>query len=254
MDSNLLIKQKEFFTQIKNLSWQEQLISIDQNFTGKKLFSTSFSNEDQLITYIIAKHNLNIEIFTLDTGRLFEQTYKLWAETIKKYNITIRAYFPDHQKLAEFVNKNGPNSFYESKELRLSCCYLRKVEPLNRALQGKKKGQVSLWLSGLRVGHSNNRKAKEYFEYDQEKDIFKYYPILELSDKEVADFIKNHKIPYSSLYDEGFTSIGCAPCTRKPTDPMDPRSGRWWWENDEVKECGLHLVKGKLVRKGKKND
>jgi phosphoadenosine phosphosulfate reductase len=252
MSSKIINSKKIFFEQIKSLSWIDKLIAIDKGFTGKKLFSTSFSNEDQLITYVIAKYKLNIEIFTLDTGRLFEKTYKIWNETIKKYQIKIAAYLPDIAKLEKFLNQHGSNSFYDSKDLRLNCCHIRKVIPLNRALYDKNGNKDNLWLSGLRVGHSNNRKSKDFNEYDKGRSIFKYYPILDLSDKEVTDFIEAHNIPSNSLYSEGFTSIGCEPCTRKPTDPNDPRSGRWWWENDGVKECGLHLVNGKLVRKGKK--
>ena len=247
MNQDLQQKHHDFLQQIAALEWQEQLLEISKFYGNKASFATSFSIEDQIITHEIATQQLDIEVFTLDTGRLFEETYKLWQETIEKYNITITPYCFDNRELQEFLAKNGPNSFYNSKELRLKCCDIRKIQPLKIALK-----EQLLWLSGIRAAQSAGRNDKMQFEFDAGLDIFKFYPILKLSDTQIWDFIKQHKVPYNSLYDKGFTSIGCAPCTRANSDPNDPRSGRWWWENDATKECGLHMVDGKLTRK--KND
>ncbi len=228
----------------KDLSWENRITEIGQEYKGTVIFSSSFSIEDQIITHIIASQKLDITIFTLDTGRMFDETYEVWQQTKNKYGINVIPYYPNQDALKAFVDNKGINSFYESKENRLECCGIRKIEPLKRALKG-----FNVWISGVRSAQSAFREDKEISEIDNVNEIVKFYPILELSDKEIWDFIKQEKIPYNKLYDKGFTSIGCAPCTRVPTDPNDPRSGRWWWETEGQKECGLHLVDGKLVRK-----
>ena len=236
------IKDKILTT--KNLTWDKRIENIANEFKGKIIFSSSFSIEDQIITHIIASLKLDITIFTLDTGRMFDETYEVWQETKSKYGINIIPYYPNQDALKVFVENKGINSFYDSKENRLECCGIRKIEPLKRAIKN-----FDIWISGVRSAQSAFREDKEISEIDNGNDIVKFYPILELSDKEIWDFIKQENIPYNKLYDKGFTSIGCAPCTRVPTDPNDPRSGRWWWETEGQKECGLHLVDGKLVRK-----
>ncbi|MBT4989915.1 MAG: phosphoadenylyl-sulfate reductase [Rickettsiales bacterium] len=228
----------------KKLSWSERLEFVSKEFPGRAIFSTSFSIEDQIITHIIGTNKLDIDIFTLDTGRMFDETYEVWQQTKEKYNINIKPYYPDSDRLKEYVETNGINAFYESKDLRLSCCGIRKVEPLKRALQG-----YDVWISGLRTSQSKGRDDKDLYEIDSTFEVVKLYPILELSDDQIWAFIKKEDIPYNKLYDKGFTSIGCAPCSQVPTDPDDPRSGRWWWEDENQKECGLHMVDGKLVRK-----
>lgn len=242
--SILLQEQLDILNALDAKNWQEKLLLASESLPGDAIFSTSFSIEDQVITHAIAEQKLDIKIFTLDTGRLFVQTYKTWQETIKRYNIEIIPYHPDAGQLTEFIQKNGPNAFYDSKDLRLECCNIRKIILLNQALQGYK-----LWISGIRKTHSSLRNDKADFEIDNQREIIKYYPILDLEDEELWEFIKENNIPYNKLYDQGFTSIGCAPCSRIPTDKNDPRSGRWWWENDDAKECGLHMVNGKLTRK-----
>ena len=228
----------------KDLTWDNRIAEIGQEYKGTVIFSSSFSIEDQIITHIIASQKLDITIFTLDTGRMFDETYEVWQQTKNKYGINVIPYYPNQDALKAFVDNKGINSFYDSKENRLECCGIRKIEPLKRALKG-----FDVWVSGVRSAQSSFREDKEISEIDNANEIVKFYPILELSDKEIWDFIKQEKIPYNKLYDKGFTSIGCAPCTRVPTDPNDPRSGRWWWETEGQKECGLHLVDGKLVRK-----
>lgn len=237
MSNNL----EQYKQESRDLNWQEKLEYIAK--FPDVVFSSSFSIEDQLISsYILAK-NLDIEIFTLDTGRLFPETYEVWAATEKKYAQKIKAYYPQTDKIEEYVKTNGIDAFYASKELRLECCHIRKVEPLNRALAGKK-----IWLSGIRKAHSNSRSDKEFFEYDAALDIIKFYPILELNEDEIIAQLKQDEVPFNQLHFQGFKSIGCKPCTRAINDGDDFRAGRWWWETDEKKECGLHIVNGKLQR------
>lgn len=226
----------------KGLDLQEKLrlVAKEQNV----VFASSFSIEDQLISDFILRENLNIEIFTIDTGRLFPETYTVWHETEKKYNSRIKAYYPNQEAIEGYVEKNGVNAFYDSKDLRLSCCHIRKVEPLRRALSGKE-----IWLSGIRKEHAASRQDKEFFEYDSGLNIIKFYPLLDFSEDEVFKEIKERNIPFNQLYLKQYPSIGCAPCTRAIKPGEDKRAGRWWWEEDQHKECGLHLVNGKLVRK-----
>lgn len=218
------------------LSFDEMLSYISEEFKGEATFSSSFSYEDQLITHKIVSNNFPISIFTLDTGRLFPETYSVWNTTNVKYNNLIKAYYPDHQLLEGFVAEKGPNSFYESVENRKSCCYIRKVEPLKRALKGN-----AVWITGLRSEHSVDRKEIPQVEWDESQNIIKYHPILHWSTDEVKEYIKQHKVPYNPLHDKGFVSIGCAPCTRAIKAGEDFRAGRWWWEESTNKECGLHV-------------
>jgi phosphoadenosine phosphosulfate reductase len=227
-----------------HLDWQQKLHYIATKFADLAVFSTSFSIEDQVITQYVAEHKLPIRIFTLDTGRLFSETYKVWQETIEKYGVKIEAFYPQTEVIEKFVGKNGINSFYGSHDLRLECCHIRKVEPLSRALHGAK-----IWLSGLRKEQSLERAEHEFFEEDVKHDLIKFYPVLDLTRDEILQIIKEKQIPYNKLHDQGFASIGCAPCTRAIAEGEDERAGRWWWESEYAKECGLHMVDGKLVRK-----
>ncbi len=217
----------------KNKSWQENLLAISEQFSDV-VFSTSFSLEDQIITDFIAKNKLPIVIFTIDTGRLFAKTYEVWQKTLDVYGVKILAFYPDAKKIGEFVGQNGINAFYNSKDLRLNCCEIRKVEPLKLALEGYK-----LWISGVRKEHSFFRNDKEFLEYDAALKITKFYPLLNLSEVEIWEYLQANNVPYNVLYEQGFKSIGCAPCTRAIADGEDSRAGRWWWE-DSKKECGLH--------------
>ena len=240
------MKVKDLITKTKDMSWQEKLKFVCSAYNNIA-FSTSFSIEDQAITDVIIKNKLEVEIFAIDTGRLPNQTYELWQETLEKYqsyDCKIKAYYPDVEQLEKFVSQNGINPFYKSKELRLACCNIRKVEPLKRALKGKK-----IWISGVRKEHSVSRGDKEFFEYDDNLKIIKFYPLLEHSEEQVWQYIKENNIPYNKLYDQGYRSIGCDPCSRAVAKGEDIRAGRWWWEEETAKECGLHMVNGKLVRK-----
>lgn len=241
------MKIENLLEETKNLDWIEKIKFLAQNYKNIT-FSTSFSIEDQAIIDVIFKNNLNIEVFAIDTGRLPSATYKVWQETLKKYGKKIKAFYPDAKKIAEFVENKGINSFYDSVDLRHECCNIRKVEPLKKALSDKE-----IWISGIRRQHTQNRQDKDFFEFDSNLNIIKFYPVLDFSEEETWNYIKENEIPYNKLYDEGYKSIGCDPCSRAVADDEDPRAGRWWWESGD-QECGLHMVNGKLVRVKKDNN
>lgn len=220
---------------IEKASLHEGLEMISDLFPGKVVFSSSLGQEDQVITDAIFKNNLPIKIFTLDTGRLFGESYELLERTNARYKKTIQVYFPDASDVEEFVMSKGVNSFYESVENRKLCCHIRKVKPLNRALQG-----ASVWITGLRADQSDNRKEMPMIEWLEDKQLYKFNPLLRWTYTDVLDYIKEFYVPYNPLHDNGFISIGCAPCTRAIEPGEDPRAGRWWWETSQ-KECGLHV-------------
>ncbi|ANI89481.1 phosphoadenosine phosphosulfate reductase [Arachidicoccus ginsenosidimutans] len=224
------------FDKISGLNEPETLRFLSDAFPGEVVFSSSFSWEDQAITHMILSEKLPIEIFTLDTGRLFSETYYVWNRTNETYGTNIKPYYPQHEALEKYVTENGPNAFYESPELRKTCCHIRKVEPLNRALKGKK-----VWITGLRAAHSPERENLEQLEWDESHQLFKYHPLLHWTTDEVKDYIAANHIPYNTLHDKGFVSIGCAPCTRAIREGENFRAGRWWWEDNSKKECGLHV-------------
>jgi phosphoadenosine phosphosulfate reductase len=214
----------------------EQLRLLSEAFPGGVVFSSSFSWEDQLLSHFIFSNNLDIEVFTLDTGRLFPETYSTWSRTLEKYAKKIVAYYPNASLLQDFIAEKGPNSFYDSVDNRKQCCYIRKVEPLQRALRNKK-----LWITGIRAEHSPNRHDMTAIEWDDTNKIIKFHPLLHWTTEEVKEFINKNDIPYNPLHDKGFVSIGCAPCTRAIKPGEDFRAGRWWWEDSSKKECGLHV-------------
>jgi phosphoadenosine phosphosulfate reductase len=214
----------------------EQLRLLSEVFPGGVVFSSSFSWEDQLLSHFIFSHNLDIGVFTLDTGRLFPETYSTWSRTLEKYGKKIVAYYPDASTLQDFIAEKGPNSFYDSVENRKQCCYIRKVEPLQRALRNKK-----LWITGIRAEHSPNRHDMTAIEWDETNKVIKFHPLLNWTTEQVKEFINKNDIPYNPLHDKGFVSIGCAPCTRAIKPGEDFRAGRWWWEDSSKKECGLHV-------------
>jgi len=228
---------------IRNLSINEQLEFLAEKFKGKIAFSTSFGQEDQVLTDIIFKNNLPIEIFTLDTGRMFEETYKIWNITNKKYGKKIKAYFPEKAEVEKMVNGKGIYSFYDSIENRKECCNIRKVFPLTRALE-----KVDLWITGLRVQQSVTRTDLHFFERNDTFGVIKFNPLKDWSLEDVLNYLKNHNVPYNELHDKGFLSIGCAPCTRAVKEGEDIRAGRWWWESKDKKECGLHVEQSEDVK------
>ena len=231
-----LNKQAEILLeQLGNASIVEILAELQNRFEGAITFSTSFSFEDQVILHHIVNHLSSVEVFTLDTGRLFPETYSVWSSTNERFGINIKAYYPRHDLLETFVHEKGPNAFYKSVDNRKTCCHIRKVEPLHRALKGNK-----IWITGLRAEHSPARKDLQIFEYDEANEIIKFHPLLYWTTDEVKEYINQYNIPYNSLHDKGFVSIGCAPCTRAINEGEDFRAGRWWWEDNSKKECGLH--------------
>jgi len=230
-----LAKLKE---DLKDKGIVESLGFLAHKFDGKIVFSTSFGWEDQVLTHIIFSNNIPIKVFTLETGRLFPETYYVWNRTLENYGKPIHAYYPNNVLLEEMVDKKGPSSFYESVENRKECCYIRKIEPLNRALSGNE-----CWITGIRGEQSLNRQDMENLEWDEGHNIIKYHPIFDWTLDQVKTFIKENHIVYNTLHDKGFPSIGCAPCTRAVQEGEDFRAGRWWWEDQSKKECGLHAVK-----------
>ena len=219
----------------ENLHVADILQQIAEKYPTSAAFSTSLSEEDQVITHYIFANNLPIRVFTLDTGRLFPETYAVLASTLERYGKKIEVYFPKHEGVEKLITEKGPSSFYTSLEDRKECCFIRKVEPLNRALAG-----VECWITGLRAEHSENRKAMPMVELDEARNILKIHPLTKWTTEEVKEEIKKHNIPYNILHDRGFVSIGCQPCTRAINPGDDFRAGRWWWENTDKKECGLH--------------
>jgi phosphoadenosine phosphosulfate reductase len=230
------MKLKELKEELNELPVEDKLNKLASFFPGKVIFTTSLGIEDQVITHKIFTNNLDIKVATLDTGRLFPQTYDVLSNTISRYKKKITVYFPEYESVEKMVSEKGPFSFFESKENRMECCRLRKVVPLNRALSG-----MDCWISGIRAGQSDDRKQLDWIEYDEHKKLFKFYPLFDWSLEDVENFIKENNVPYNSLHDKGYVSIGCEPCTRAVKPGQDFRSGRWWWENDGGKECGLHI-------------
>jgi phosphoadenosine phosphosulfate reductase len=220
---------------IKNKSPEEALAALANAFPGKVVFSTSMGYEDQVISHFIFANQLPIDVFTLDTGRLFNETYSVLNSTLERYKTTIKVMYPQTDAIEKLVSEKGPLSFYESFENRKECCFIRKVEPLKRALKGKE-----IWVTGIRADQSGNRNDMPLVEWDEANQIVKFHPILNWTLEEVNAYINKHNIPYNSLHDKGFVSIGCAPCTRAIKEGEDFRAGRWWWEQNDKKECGLH--------------
>lgn len=201
-------------------------------------FASSMGAEDMVLTDLIHRHGIAIEIFTLDTGRLPTETYDLMARAEKHYDARPVTWFPRHEAVEQYVREQGINAFYESVDLRKACCAMRKVEPLERALAGKK-----AWVTGMRAQQSATRADLPLRELDESRGIVKFNPLSDWTEREVWVYIQTHGVPYNELHERFYPSIGCQPCTRAISPGEDIRAGRWWWENPESKECGLH-VKG----------
>ncbi|MEK7883774.1 phosphoadenylyl-sulfate reductase [Methyloversatilis sp. NSM2] len=202
-------------------------------------FASSMGAEDMVLTDLIQRNALEIEIFTLDTGRLPAETYDLMAKAEQHYGARPVTFFPRHEAVEEYVRKHGINAFYDSVDLRKACCAMRKVEPLKRALAGKK-----AWITGMRAQQSATRSALPTREFDEGHGIEKFNPLSDWTEREVWVYIHTHEVPYNELHERFFPSIGCQPCTRAISPGEDIRAGRWWWENPESKECGLHVKAG----------
>lgn len=221
---------------IRDLKPEEGLRWLANQFGSSTRFSTSLGLEDQVISYWIGTQQLPIEVFSLDTGRLFQESYDVLQLTRTKYKLPIKVYYPDAAQVEQLVLAKGPNSFYDSVENRKECCFIRKVVPLKRALSGAK-----IWVTGIRADQSANRQSMDIVEWDDAHQLIKYNPLLHWSFDDVEKFVKENNVPVNALHKKGFPSIGCAPCTRAIAEGEDIRAGRWWWETS-AKECGLHSV------------
>lgn len=208
-------------------------------------FASSLGAEDMVLTDLIAKYRPEIEIFSLDTGRLPQETYDLMQEVRRYYGVPLKVYFPDGKLVEEYVGKHGINGFYDTVESRKACCFARKVEPLRRALKGK-----GGWITGMRRDQAVTRGTLELSSFDTDNGLQKFNPLLEWSNKDVWAYIRQQDVPYNKLHDQFYPSLGCAPCTRSVTPGEDIRAGRWWWEDPSSKECGLHTSQAKKVAHG----
>jgi phosphoadenosine phosphosulfate reductase len=222
--------------ELSSISVEESLRILSDRFPGKVVFSTSFSAEDQVLSHYIFSQKLPIKVFTLDTGRLFAETYSTWSRTLERYQASIDTFYPEQKLLDEYTREKGPNAFYQSVELRKTCCNIRKVRPLETALKHQQ-----VWITGIRAEHSSDRKLLSVVEWDSSRNLLKFNPLLHYTHDQVMKLIQQWGIPYNPLHDKGFVSIGCAPCTRAVQPGEDFRAGRWWWEDPSNKECGLHV-------------
>jgi phosphoadenosine phosphosulfate reductase len=236
MRENIAELNREF----KNRDIKELLDYFLKEYRGKIVFSSSFGAEDQVLTDMILKIDNEANIFTLDTGRLPYETYDVMDRTNLKYKTKIKVYFPRSKDVEKLYQKQGINGFYESIENRKECCYARKIAPLKRALNG-----VDVWITGLRAEQSSTRELMQLFEWDESNRVIKLNPLILWSESDVWNYIRENGVPYNTLHDKGYPSIGCAPCTRAVQEGADIRSGRWWWESPEHKECGLHIKEKK---------
>lgn len=228
----------------RSLPPTERLALFRAKIPGELVFTTSFGLEDQVLLHIIAGSGVAVGVATLDTGRLFPETYELWARTERRYGVRVRPFSPQTRDLEALVAAQGIDGFYASKAARTACCAVRKLEPLDRALSG-----ASGWITGLRADQSPARSALAFVTWDPARGLLKANPLLDWSRERIAAFAREEGVPVSPLHGRGFASIGCAPCTRAIAPGEPERAGRWWWEQDGSKECGLHLsADGRLVR------
>lgn len=215
----------------------ETLALLADHFPGRVSFSTSFGLEDQILTHLIFSHDLPIRVFTLDTGRQFQETYATWNRTLRHYGQPIVVFAPDHAGLEALLTSAGPNSFYEGINARQACCHTRKVEPLRRALANQ-----LVWITGIRAEQSGNRQQLAAAEWDAHHQLVKVHPLLDWTWERAWEYALAHNLPLNPLHQRGFPSIGCAPCTRAVQPGENFRAGRWWWEHSCAKECGLHTT------------
>ena len=226
----------EINEQLKDRSAEEVLSYFINEYKDKIALASSLSAEDQVLTDMIIKKDKNIKIFTLDTGRLFQETYDLIEKTNNKYNIKLDVYFPDTTNVEKMTKEKGVNLFYECIENRKLCCHIRKIDPLKRAFK-----DLEVWICGLRKEQSITRKEINLIEWDCDNNLIKVNPLLYWTEDKVWNYIRNNDVPYNKLHDRNYPSIGCKPCTRAVMQSEDIRAGRWWWEKPENKECGLHV-------------
>lgn len=228
-------KIEQLNQQLEGKTPNEVLAFFLAEYKGRIALSSSLGLEDQLLTDLVVKIDKETRIFTLDTGRLFPETYSLIDKTNMKYNIQLEVFFPKSEAVEAMVKAEGVNLFYAGIDQRKQCCNVRKMEPLKRAFKG-----LEVWICGLRREQSITRKEMQLVEWDENNQLIKLNPLINFTEQEVWDYIKANNVPYNKLHDKGFPSIGCQPCTRAIEAGEDVRAGRWWWENPEHKECGLH--------------
>jgi len=229
---------EKLISQTKNYTPQQLIAYMVEHFGDKIALASSFGAEDQVLTDMLCKETPNPRIFTLDTGRLHEETYKLADKTREKYNVRIKALYPDYKKIEKMVAEHGFNLFYDSVEKRKLCCQVRKLEPLKKELS-----KLDAWICGLRSSQSTTRTGLSRVGWDDAFELVKICPLADWTEKQVWKYIREHNVPYNELHVRGYPSIGCQPCTRAVSPCEDIRAGRWWWETPEQKECGLHSKK-----------
>ena len=227
--------------EVNDMTPEQLLVWAAERFGGKVALASSLGAEDQVLTDMIARVAPSLAIFTLDTGRLHQETYDLLDATRSRYDLRIDVLFPDPADIEPMLAERGPNAFRQSVDDRKACCYARKVRPLQRRL-----ATLDAWVTGLRSDQSITRTELHTIEWDAGNGLVKLNPLIAWTHEQVWDYIRTHDVPYNVLHDQGYPSIGCAPCTRAVAPGEDIRAGRWWWENPEHKECGLHVVDGKL--------
>ncbi len=224
----------------------ERLTLLRNRVPGDLVFTTSFGLEDQVLTHLIARSGIAVRFVTLDTGRMFGETYALWARTEDRYGIQIRGYYPETQAVEALVERQGIDGFYGSRPARNACCGIRKVEPLGRALL-----DAAAWITGLRADQSASRLGMDFVSHDPIRGLLKANPLFDWSRERIAAVAAAEDVPINPLHGRGFLSIGCAPCTRAVASGEPERAGRWWWEQETAKECGLHVTPdGRLVGAG----
>ena len=222
----------------------ERVATIRSHISGRIVFTTSFGLEDQAIAHAIFSQALAIDVATLDTGRLFPETHEVWAETERRYDTRILAFAPEHASVEALIARQGIDGLRSSVAARLDCCAIRKVAPLARILDGS-----AAWVTGIRADQSADRARLLPASFDEGRRLIKVNPLFDWTRERTFDFVRAHRIPYNGLHDRGFLSIGCAPCTRAVSPGESERAGRWWWEQAEKKECGLHVAEnGGVVR------
>jgi phosphoadenosine phosphosulfate reductase len=236
MSDSLIALTKELVTLLRRIAVEH----------SPAVFANSFGAEDMVLTHLIATEQISIPMFAIDTGRLPTQTYALMGAVEDRYGLPLGLVFPEREGVEAYVSAHGINGFYTSIELRKQCCQVRKLEPLRRALSGK-----AAWVTGLRSAQAATRQSVAIEAWDESHSLLKFNPLAAWSKDDVWDFLRANDVPFNSLHEQGFPSIGCAPCTRAIHPGEDIRAGRWWWEAPETKECGLHWADGKLQRNGK---
>jgi phosphoadenosine phosphosulfate reductase len=228
--------------ELLNLELEQKAVAVRKQLAaaveayGRVVYSNSLGAEAMVLTDIIWSHFPSIDMFTIDTGRLPEETYELMGRLQGRYKRTLRVVYPDAKALESLVSQQGVNGFYNSLEARMACCRIRKVEPFKRALAG-----YGAWITGLRHEQSATRAQAQPVEWDADNGLHKVSPILDWTEEQIWQYIRTRKLPYNSLHDRQYPSIGCSPCTRAIQPGESRRAGRWWWEQPESRECGLHL-------------